>query len=114
MQIIKKVADVSWRPHPIVKEVNIKPLVTKSGDGLDVTCMLVRVPAGIDIPEHIHEDQVDILYPIQGKAEMNVEGTGTFPLEPGVIVRVPRGTKHRIFNVTEELMVYDVFQPATL
>ena len=114
MQIVKTVADVSWRPHPLVKEVSIKPLVTKSEDGLDVTCMLVRVPAGIDIPEHIHDEQMDILYPIQGKAEMNVEGAGTFPLEPGVIDKVPKGTKHRIFNVTEELLVYDVFQPATL
>ena len=114
MQIIKKVADVPWRPHPLVKEVNIKPLVTKSEEGIDVTCMLVRVPAGIEIPEHTHEEQVDILYPIQGKAEMNVEGAGTFTLKPGVIVSVPKGTKHRIFNVTEELLVYDVFQPATL
>ena len=114
MEIFKTVADVSWRPHPLVKEVSIKPLVTKSEDGLDVTCMLVRVPAGIDIPEHIHDEQMDMLYPIQGKAEMNVEGAGTFPLEPGVVVRVPKGTKHRIFNVTEELLVYDVFQPATL
>ena len=114
MQIVKKVADVSWRPHPLVKEVNIKPLVTKSEDGLNVTCMLVRVPAGIEVPEHIHEEQVDILYPIQGKAEIHVDGVGTFPLEPGVIARVPKGIKHRIFNVTEELLVYDVFQPATL
>ncbi|MEJ2220257.1 MAG: cupin domain-containing protein [Desulfobacterales bacterium] len=114
MQIVKTVADIPWGPHPLVKEVSIKPLATKSEDGLDVTCMLVRVPAGIDIPEHIHEEQVDILYPLQGKAEMNVEGAGTFPLEPGVIVSVPKGTKHRIFNVTEELLVYDVFQPATL
>ena len=114
MQVVKTVADISWRPHPLVKEVNIKPLVTKSEDRLDVTCMLVKVPAGTDIPEHTHEEQVDILYPLQGKAEMNVEGAGTFPLEPGVIVRVPKGTKHRIFNVTEELLVYDVFEPATL
>ena len=114
MQVVKTVADVSWRPHPLVKEVNIKPLVTKSEDALDVTCMLVKIPAGIEIPEHIHEEQADILYPLQGKAEIIVEGTGTFSLEPGVIVRVPKGTKHRIFNVTEELLVYDVFQPATL
>jgi quercetin dioxygenase-like cupin family protein len=76
--------------------------------------MLVKVPAGIEIPEHIHEEQADILYPIKGKAEMYVEGAGTFPLTSGVIVTVPKGTKHSIFNVTEELLVYDVFQPATL
>ena len=114
MEIVKTIDDIPWRPHSLVKEVNIKPLATKSEDGLDVTCMLVRVPAGVEIPEHIHEEQVDILYPIQGKAEMEVKGAGTFLLKPGVIVRVPRGAKHRIFNVVEELLVYDVFQPATI
>jgi quercetin dioxygenase-like cupin family protein len=114
MEIVKTVDDIPWRPHPIVKEASIKPLATKGEDGLDVTCMLVKVPAGVEIPEHIHDEQVDILYPIQGKAEMNVERAGTFSLQPGVIVRVPKGTKHRISNVTEELLVYDVFQPATI
>ena len=114
MEIVKTVDDIPWRPHALVKEASIKPLATKSEDGLDVTCLLVRVPAGVEIPEHIHEEQVDILYPIQGKAEMDVEGAGTFPLKPGVIVRVPKGAKHRIFNVIEELLVYDVFQPATI
>jgi quercetin dioxygenase-like cupin family protein len=114
MEIVKAVDDIAWRPHPVVKEVSIKPLATKSEDGLNVTCMLIRIPAGTEIPEHIHEEQVDILYPIHGKAEMHVEGAGTFPLNPGIIVRVPKGTKHKIFNVIEELLIYDVFQPATL
>jgi quercetin dioxygenase-like cupin family protein len=114
MEIYKTVDDLAWRPHPRVKEVRIKPLVTKSEDGLDVTCMLVRIPAGAEIPEHVHEEQADILYPIHGKAKISVEGAGTFSLKPGVIVRVPKGKKHNIFNVTEELLVYDVFQPATL
>lgn len=114
MEICKTVNKISWRPHPLVKEVNIKPLATKGEDGLNVTCMLVRVPAGIEIPEHIHEEQVDILYPIQGEAQMYVEDTGTFTLKPGIIVIVPKGRKHKISNVTDELLVYDVFQPATL
>jgi quercetin dioxygenase-like cupin family protein len=114
MEICKTIADVSWRPHPVAKGVTIKPLVTKSEDGLNVTCMLVKIPAGVEVSEHIHEEQVDILYPIQGQAEMLVEGAGTFPLKPGIVVRVPKGTKHKIFNVAEELLIYDVFQPPTL
>jgi quercetin dioxygenase-like cupin family protein len=114
MEICKTIAGISWRPHPVVKGVTIKPLATKSEDGLNVTCMLVKIPAGVEVPEHIHEEQVDILYPIQGQAEMLVEGTGTFALKPGIVVRVPKGTKHKIFNVAEELLIYDVFQPATL
>jgi quercetin dioxygenase-like cupin family protein len=114
MEVRKTVGEISWRPHPVAKGVNIKPMVTKGEDALDVTCMLVRIPAGSEVPEHVHEGQVDILYPMRGKGEMSVDGAGTFSLEPGIIVRVPRGTKHKIFNVTEELLIYDVFQPAIL
>ncbi|MBN2809370.1 MAG: hypothetical protein JXR80_07740 [Deltaproteobacteria bacterium] len=45
---------------------------------------------------------------------MWVEGKGEFILQPGVIVRVPKGTKHRITEVTEALLVYDVFSPALM
>jgi mannose-6-phosphate isomerase-like protein (cupin superfamily) len=45
---------------------------------------------------------------------MYVEGKGAFALEPGVVVRVPMGAKHKIYNVTEELLIYDVFHPATI
>jgi mannose-6-phosphate isomerase-like protein (cupin superfamily) len=45
---------------------------------------------------------------------MYVEGAGNFALEPGVVVRVPMGAKHKIFNVTEDLLIYDVFHPATI
>jgi quercetin dioxygenase-like cupin family protein len=114
MEICKTIGNISWRPHPIAEGVNIKPLATKNEDDLNVTCILLRVPPGKEIPEHIHEEQVDILYPLQGEAEMYVEGAGTFALKPGVVVRVPKGAKHKISNVTEELLIYDVFQPATL
>jgi len=114
MEIFTNVESQSWDPHPFAAGVAIKPLVTKKDHDLNVSCILVKVPAGVEIQEHIHEEQVDILYPIRGKAEMIVEGAGNFSLEPGVVVRVPRGAKHRIFNVTEELIIYDVFHPATI
>jgi quercetin dioxygenase-like cupin family protein len=105
---------ISWQPHPTANGVAIKPLISKKEDSLNVTCMLVSVPAGIEVPEHIHENQDDILYPLKGEAVMWIEGKNTFPLEPGVIVRVPKGTKHKIFEVTEDLLIYDVFCPALM
>ena len=113
MEICTRTDSLSWEPHPIAAGVEIKPLVTKKDHGLDVTCMLVKVPVGTEVPEHIHETQTDILYPLQGRAEMYVEGAGNLELKPGIVVRVPIGTKHKIFNVAEELLIYDVFQPAT-
>ena len=81
---------------------------------MNVTCFLVKIPVGREIPEHTHEEQVDILYPLRGSAQMQVEGAGMFRLEPGIVVRVPKGARHKIFDVTEEVLVYDVFHPATI
>jgi quercetin dioxygenase-like cupin family protein len=78
MDVCTKIEDLTWDPHPLATGVKIKPLVTKRDHDLNVSCILVRVPAGIDIPEHIHEQQVDILYPMSGQAEMYVEGAGNF------------------------------------
>ena len=114
MEVYRSVEEVSWMPHPTVQGVTIKPLISEKEHGLNVTCLLVNVPAGKEVPEHIHEEQDDILYLLQGKAVMWVDGTGDFSLEPGVIVRVPKGKKHKIFDVTRDLLIYDVFCPALM
>ena len=114
MEVYRSVEEVSWMPHPTVQGVTIKPLISEKEHGLNVTCLLVNVPAGKEVPEHIHEEQDDILYLLQGKAVMWVDGTGDFSLEPGVIVRVPKGKKHKIFDVTQDLLIYDVFCPALM
>ena len=108
------VEELEWQPHKTAKGVEIKVLVSKAVQGTDVTCMLVRIGRGLEVPEHIHENSDDNLYPLSGKARMAVEGSEDFTLEPGVIVRVPKGTKHRIYDVSEDLLIYDVFWPALL
>jgi quercetin dioxygenase-like cupin family protein len=114
VQVYRKLENIAWIPHAIAEGVRIKPYISQKDDGLDVTCMLVNVPAGKEVAEHIHPTQDDILYPLSGKATMWVEGTGEFTLEPGLVVRVPKGTKHKIVDVVEELLVLDVFCPALL
>jgi quercetin dioxygenase-like cupin family protein len=114
LKAYRSVDGISWLPHPTAKGVEIKPMISKKENGLDLTCMLVHVPVGKEVLEHIHHEQDDILYPLRGKAIMWVEGTGEFTLEPGVIVRVPAGTKHWIGNITEDLLVFDVFYPALI
>jgi mannose-6-phosphate isomerase-like protein (cupin superfamily) len=111
---VRKIGELEWQPHPTAEGVEIKVLVSRASQDTDVTCMLVRIGRGMEVPEHIHDHSDDILYPLAGQAQMWVEGSGGFSLEPGVIVRVPRGTRHRIFDVTEDLLLHDVFWPALL
>jgi quercetin dioxygenase-like cupin family protein len=114
MDITGKIDDIPWAPHPVLAGISIKPLISKKEHNLDVSCILVKVPAGREVPEHIHPEQDDILFPLQGKALMWVEGVGDFSLESGMIVRVPKGRKHKITNVVADLLVYDVFCPALI
>ncbi len=100
-----------WQPHPSAAAIEIKPLLTKKEDGAAVSCLLVRAPKGSEIPEHIHQTSADIIYPLAGKAKVVIAGHGEFPLIPGVLVRVPPNTVHRIYDVTEDLLAYDVFVP---
>lgn len=113
-KVRRNVEDIGWIPHPTAKGVTIKSLVTRKDDGADVSCILILVPKDGEVPEHVHEEQDDILYPLKGRAIMWVDGSGFFPLEPGCVVRVPRRTKHKIENVSEDLLLYDVFWPALM
>lgn len=114
MKIWEFVENIFWESHPIAEGVLIKPLISKKNENVNATCMLVQIPKGKEVQEHIHQEQDDILYPLKGKATMWVEGSGSFSLEPGVIVRVPKGVKHKIIEIEEDLMIYDVFCPALI
>ena len=114
MKMQCSVDSISWLPHQFAQGVRIKPMITQKEDHLDVTCMLVEVPAGIEVPEHVHETQDDILYPLSGKGIMWIDGQGEFTIEPGLIIRVPKGTRHKITTVTEAMLIYDVFFPALI
>jgi len=110
-QVIKQIDEIPWQPHPVAKGTEIKPLVTQKGDGAEVSCLLVKACAGSEIAEHVHEASDDIIYPLAGKAKVFIDGHGEFELVPGVLVRVPKNTKHKIYDIQEELLAYDVFAP---
>jgi quercetin dioxygenase-like cupin family protein len=74
---------------------------------------LARIPKGESIPEHTHAVH-DILYPLSGKAKVWIKGLGDLELKKGVLVSVPPGVVHKVYEVTEDLEVYDVFSEAIL
>jgi len=111
MDYVKKEKDLAWEPHPFLP-IQIKVLLSQKTDQADVTCFLVNVPKGKEIPVHVHETQEDILFLLAGKGKMWIEGIGDFNIEKGTFIRVPQNTKHRIYDVIEEILNYDVFAPA--
>jgi len=111
MSIVKRLDSVAETEHPFLENVGMRTLYSKRDDGAEITCFVVRCAVGSEIEEHIHQEEADIIYILQGKATMWVEDRGDFALEPGVFVVVPKGLRHRTYDVEEELFIYDVFTP---
>jgi len=111
MSIVRKLEMVEETAHPFLENVGMRTLYSKRDDGGEITCFIVKCKVGAEIEEHVHLEETDIIYVLQGKATMWIEDRGSFPLEPDVFVVVPKGLKHRTYDVEEELLIYDIFTP---
>lgn len=77
------------------------------------------LPPGTFVPPHIHPDQDEYLYILEGRFDFILNGEETFG-EPGDMITLPRGIPHGIFNksgqviktlfwVTPTGQLYDLF-----
>lgn len=107
----RHIRDIPEEPHPFLKGVTMKTLLSRRDHGADATCILVRCPEGSEIEEHAHHRQDDVIYVLEGEATMWIEGAGEFPITPGTFVAVARGKRHRTYDVRKTLLIYDVFTP---
>ena len=115
MEVLFTTDSLAWVPHPTVSDVFIKKIITMEKFGQESpSIIVVRIPVGVVVPDHIHKNSEDILFILSGVGTMWIDGVGEVPLRKGNVVRVPRNTNHRIFDITEELLVYDVFSPGIM
>jgi len=98
--------------HPQAAGVSLRYLVTRAGDGADVTLALVHLPAGCQPFPHIHEGSDDLIYVLQGKGRIKVDGCGQVALGPGTFVRIPKGVLHAPMDIEQDLLIYNVWSPA--
>ena len=110
-ETFKVLKDENWESHPLVKEVLLNFIITKKDNEAGVTCLFVRIPKGREIPEHFHELSNDIIVPLEGEAKIWIQGMGEFEMRRGVVINIPKGVKHKIFDVTEDVFAFDVFNP---
>jgi len=106
--------ELQFTAHPKFKGVWVGNLLTKRDDGIDVTCIVARWEVGAEIPRHIHDTQDDILYFIQGKAKVWIDGVGDIPVSAGSFVRIPKGVLHQPHEIEEEVIAHDMWFPATV
>jgi quercetin dioxygenase-like cupin family protein len=105
-----QVDKLSWSQHPIFEDLLIKKLLTHAEDNVDLSIVMVNVKKGSQIPAHIHE-QDDIVYHLQGKGKMWVDGEGDFDVSAGTFMRIPAGVKHQPHDIEEDILAFDIFLP---
>jgi quercetin dioxygenase-like cupin family protein len=106
--IYKRMDAIRWEPHPVNENVRMGVILTKKDDNVQITAFKARVPKGEVVPEHSHSVH-DILFPLSGKGKIWIKGLGDFELKNGVVACVPPGAVHKVYEVTEDLELYDIF-----
>ncbi len=105
-----RVNELSWEPHPFFEKLLIKKLLSHEKDNVDLSIMLVNARKGVEVPPHVH-DQDDIVYQLEGKNKMWVDGAGDFEMLPGSFIRIPAGVKHQPHDIEEDVLAFDIFLP---
>jgi quercetin dioxygenase-like cupin family protein len=105
-----KVNELPWEPHPFLEKLLIKKLLSHEKDNVDLSIMLVRAKKGVEVPVHVHS-QDDIVYQLEGKSKMWVDGAGDFEMLPGSFIRIPAGVKHQPHAIEEDVLAFDIFIP---
>jgi quercetin dioxygenase-like cupin family protein len=112
-RVYKELEKVERVSHPLNDRLKTALMLTNKDDGVKVTCLTGVIPKGEGVPEHTHEVH-DIIFPLSGRGKIWIEGVGDLELRKGVLVHVPPGLAHRIFDVSEDLELFDVFSGPVL
>ena len=96
--------------------MSLAPGITKAGDGLDNIAWNIlgqtyvpksrtehsfswhaTFPPGTFVPPHIHPEQDELIYMLDGKFDLVLDGQSA-NANPGDLIRLPRGIPHGLFN----------------
>jgi quercetin dioxygenase-like cupin family protein len=71
---------------------------------------MLELPAGAQVPEHVHANETEMLYVLEGSGTMTVAGV-ELAVTPTSVVQIPAGTKHA-FKATAAVRTLQVYTPA--
>lgn len=107
------VASLEWNEHASFKGVYLKHLVKSEATGGKFSCHLIKINAGREIGDHVHEGKWELHETIAGVGAGVVNGK-EIRYEPGVISIIPEGTMHKVVSGTEDMYLLAKFVPPLL
>ena len=101
-------AEVEWSQHPVFCGVDIKKLVLPEECNGAFSSLLVRVQAGCELKEHVHEGQWEMHEVISGSGESTLGEQGS-KYSSGSIAIIPKGVKHSVKAGSDGLVILAKF-----
>ena len=101
---------MEWKGHERFPGMWMKTLIT-SKENPYLSFNVVRIPPGVELAYHDHQQEVETVYMISGKGILTL-GETEVPFEAGQVVALPAGFKHCLKNTgTEEIQMITIFTP---
>lgn len=104
-------ADLEWNKHPSFQGVFLKNIVTGSQTDGKFSCHIVKIQAGCEISEHIHQNNWEIHEVIGG------DGSGYLAdqkicYKAGSTIVIREGQQHKVMAGKQDLYLLAKFIPA--
>lgn len=107
------ISDVPWNKHPTFDGVFLKHLIKGDCTEGKFSCHLVRVQAGCQLADHVHQNNWELHEVVSGKGKGFVNEKEISYIG-GTAVIIPQGQNHRVAAGEEDLYLLAKFIPALL
>ncbi len=110
MAIFFKADEILFEPHPKFEGVKIAKLAGKE-QGSVIGVSILSIQPGVEIPVHIHDDNADSIYCLEGSGEIYCGGHWK-PFGKGDYCLVPPKEEHGVKSeMGQELKLFIVHSP---
>ena len=106
------VNQLPWNEHPTFSGVALKHLITGKDTDYKFSSHIVRIKAGCEIGNHIHEGKWELHEVIQGSGKCIISDQ-QISYSAGTIATIPADIPHRV-QANEDLYLLAKFVPALL
>lgn len=107
----KEIDALTWNPHAKFKGVALKHLVTGEATQGQFSCHLVRIQAGFEIGDHVHESQWELHEVLEGNGK-GILVQQEMAYVPGTFAIIPQGKVHKIMAEESDMYLFAKFIPA--
>ncbi|HRX47669.1 MAG TPA: cupin domain-containing protein [Spirochaetota bacterium] len=107
------IESLPWNPHPSFRGVSMKNIVCGSDTDGRLSCHLVRIDAGCEIGNHMHDGKMELHEVVEGSGVCTV-GEDSLPYNAGVMACIPDNINHRVEAGDRGLYILAKFLPALI